>query len=39
MLVNAEKVTALGWKPEVGLEEMFERLIASMRQMWKEFAV
>lgn len=37
MLVNAEKVTALGWKPEVSLEEMFERLIASMRQMWKEF--
>lgn len=37
MLVNAEKVTALGWKPEVSLEEMFERLIASMRRMWKEF--
>lgn len=37
MLVNAEKVTALGWKPEISLEGMFERLIASMGQMWKEF--
>lgn len=38
MLVNSEKLAALGWKPEVSLEGMFERLMASMRQMWKEFA-
>lgn len=37
MLVNAEKLMALGWKPEISLEGMFERLIASMKQMWKEF--
>lgn len=37
MLVNAEKITALGWKPEISLEEMFERLLASMKQMWGEF--
>ncbi|MBQ0001865.1 MAG: NAD-dependent epimerase/dehydratase family protein [Clostridiales bacterium] len=37
MLVNAEKLTALGWSPEISLESMFERLIASMKQMWKEF--
>ncbi len=36
MLINAEKLRALGWKPEVNLEEMFERLIGSMRR-WKEF--
>lgn len=38
MLVNAEKLSGLGWKPEISLEGMFERLMASMRQMWKEFA-
>lgn len=37
MLVNAEKLSKLGWRPEIGLEGMFERLMASMRQMWKEF--
>ena len=37
MLVNAEKLSGLGWKPEIGLEGMFERLMASMRQIWKEF--
>ncbi len=36
MLVCAEKLRALGWKPEVDMEQMFERLIGSMRR-WKEF--
>lgn len=31
MLVNAEKLRALGWSAEVGLPEMFERLMRSMR--------
>lgn len=30
MLINAEKLNALGWRAEVGLEEMFERLMKSM---------
>lgn len=38
MLVNAEKLRALGWKPEVDLAGMFRRLLASMKQTWKEFA-
>ncbi len=38
MLVNAEKLRALGWRPEADLREMFRRLIASMKQSWKEFA-
>lgn len=38
MLVNAEKLSGLGWKPEISLEGMFERLMASMKQMWKEFS-
>lgn len=38
MLINSEKLMSLGWKPEIGLEEMFERLIFSMKQMWKEFS-
>ena len=32
MLVNAGKLRALGWKPELGLAEMFGRLMESMRQ-------
>ena len=32
MLVNAEKLRGLGWAPNVGLTEMFERLIKSMKQ-------
>ncbi len=36
MLINADKIRALGWKPETNLEEMFERLIGSMKR-WKEF--
>ncbi len=32
MLVNAEKLRALGWKPETDLREMFCRLLASMRR-------
>ena len=31
MLVHSGKLRELGWKPEVGLEEMFERLMGSMR--------
>ena len=31
MLVHAGKLRELGWKPEVGLAEMFERLMGSMR--------
>ncbi len=38
MLVNAQKLRALGWTPEVGLSEMFRRLLGSMKQSWKEFA-
>ncbi len=38
MLVNAEKLRALGWEPEADLREMFRRLLASMRKSWKEFA-
>lgn len=34
MLVNSEKLNALGWRAEVGLQEMFERLMGSMRA-WK----
>lgn len=37
MLVNAEKLRALGWKPEADLQEMFRRLLASMKRSWKEF--
>ena len=31
MLVHSGKLRELGWKPEVGLAEMFERLMGSMR--------
>lgn len=31
MLVNSEKLNALGWKAEVDLPEMFERLMKYMR--------
>ena len=37
MLVNAEKVRSLGWEPVMDLGGMFERLIGSMKQTWKEF--
>ncbi len=33
MLINSEKLRALGWQPQVDLPEMFERLMASMKQM------
>ncbi len=32
MLVNAGKLRALGWTPKVGLDEMFGRLMRSMRE-------
>lgn len=31
MLVNSEKINALGWKARIGLPEMFERLMESMK--------
>ena len=34
MLVNSEKLNALGWNAQVDLPEMFERLMGSMR-FWK----
>lgn len=30
-LLNSDKLQALGWKPEVGIEEMFRRMILSMK--------
>ena len=33
MLINADKLNGLGWKAQVGLEEMFERLMRSMEAM------
>lgn len=33
MLVNAEKLEQLGWKAQIALPEMFERLMASMKWM------
>lgn len=37
MLVNAEKLRGLGWRAEVGLPEMFERLMRSMRERHMEY--
>lgn len=36
MKLSASRMRALGWEPQVGLEESYRRLIASMRNM-KEF--
>lgn len=36
MRLSASKMRALGWEPEVGLEESYRRLIASMRTMRKK---
>ncbi|HIR26430.1 MAG TPA: NAD-dependent epimerase/dehydratase family protein [Candidatus Choladousia intestinigallinarum] len=36
MLVNSEKLQALGWKPQVNLAGMYSRLMESMKG-WKEF--
>ena len=30
--VNAGEMRALGWEPEVGLEEAYRRLIGSMKE-------
>lgn len=30
-LLNSDKLQALGWKPEVGIEEMYKRMILSMK--------
>lgn len=35
MLINSEKLRGLGWQAQVGLPEMFERLICTM-QHWEE---
>lgn len=32
MLINPEKLNALGWKAQIGLPEMFERLMRCMRE-------
>lgn len=32
MKLNADKLMALGWKPQVGLEEAYRRLIRSMKE-------
>ena len=34
MLINSEKARALGWTPQVGLDEMFVRLMGTMRR-WR----
>ena len=36
MLVNAEKLRALGWQAHVGMKEMYARLICSMEEAWKK---
>ena len=37
MLVNSEKLRALGWSPRVDLPEMYQRLMESMKG-WEEFS-
>ena len=32
MKLNSDKLQALGWKPEVGLEESYRRMIEGMRE-------
>ncbi|MBT9779501.1 NAD-dependent epimerase/dehydratase family protein [Clostridium sp. MCC353] len=34
MKLNSDKMQALGWKPEVGLEEAFRRLIGSLKDTY-----
>lgn len=36
MKLSSEKMKLLGWKPEIGLEESYRRMITSMRQNVKE---
>ena len=31
--MNTEKMKALGWKPEIGMLESFERMIKSMEEI------
>ena len=31
MKLNSDKLQSLGWKPEIGLEEAYRRLIESMK--------
>ena len=32
MKLNSDKLQSLGWKPEVGLEEAYRRMISSMKE-------
>ena len=32
MKLNSDKLQALGWKPEIGLEEAYRRLIECMKE-------
>ena len=36
MNLSTQKINELGWKPTVGLEEMFKRMIEWMDSLWKE---
>lgn len=33
MKLNSDKLQKLGWKPEIGLEEAYRRMILSMKDM------
>jgi UDP-glucuronate decarboxylase len=32
MKINSDKLQALGWQPEVGLEEAYRRMIKDMKE-------
>lgn len=36
MKLDSGKLQALGWKPEAGLREAYERMIGSIREMEKD---
>ena len=35
MILNSDKLQELGWKPEVGLEEAYRRMIMDMSDFYK----